>query len=448
MAASPELTTAWKALAAKRAAYDRLFAYYDGDQETAYTVKRLAELFRDFRRFNANWCRRVVDVTLDRLTLIGATDDDALAERIAPWWTEGEVATEARLAHEAALICGEGMLGVWPEENAERVPEIYSLDPRLVHVAYVANRPRVRAWAAKFWVVDDGTMRATVSFPDRIERWATRAQAANITTAEAFEPDPEQPTVPNPFGQVPIFHLRVHHRRALSDLGDIVPLQAALNKLLADMMVSAEFGAFKQRYVITDAETRGKLRNAAGEIWEFPAGSSVGELTATELQNFLGAIESLAAQIGAISSTPKHYMLEGTAAQASGEALIAQEAPLVAKVQDRIAAFTPTWRRALRFCAEIMGEDPALIAPQWAPTNTIQPVTEAEIVAKYRQAGVPLPAALRRAGWTEEEIATALEEAALEEAARRESLGMMMAAAQVDFDRGTQEIVTEEPANV
>jgi hypothetical protein len=95
-----------------------------------------------------------------------------------------------------------------------------------------------------------------------------------------------------------------------------------------------------------------------------------------------------------------------------------------------------------------MGEDPALIAPQWAPTNTIQPVTEAEIVAKYRQAGVPLPSALRRVGWTEEEIATALEEAAREEAARRESLGMMMAAAQVDFDRGTQEIVTEEPANV
>ena len=47
----------------------------------------------------------------------------------------------------------------------------------------------------------------------------------------------------------------------------MIPLQNAINKLVTDLMVAAEYGAFMQRWIISNADTS-SLKNAPNEIWE------------------------------------------------------------------------------------------------------------------------------------------------------------------------------------
>ena len=46
-----------------------------------------------------------------------------------------------------------------------------------------------------------------------------------------------------------------------SEIAMVMSNQDAINKLLADMMVAAEFGAFRQRYIISQVDP-GSLKNA------------------------------------------------------------------------------------------------------------------------------------------------------------------------------------------
>jgi len=432
MAASDDLKIAWQQVSAKQAYQKRCFDYYDGDQPLAYTTKRLRDIFKSFQmQFSANWCAVVIDAVLDRLELLGMAEDEAVMEQFRPWWDAANVETEARLIHEYALLTGEAFATIWPNETTH-LPELYANDPRVCHVQYDGENPRTQLWAAKFWTANDGKYRATLYYPDRLEYWETNKKREDVTEVKAFTLENEET---NPFDQIPIFHWRIHARRMKSDLDPVRPLQDAINKLLADMMVAAEYGAFKQRYTIGEAATKGLIKNAPNEIWDLPEGMTVGEFSATELVNYLGAIENLVAQVGSITRTPRHFFL-ATSGQASGDALLAQEAPLVAKVEDRQQAFGPTWRAAFQFAAELMGADRDEIMPQWGPAAVIPPLTRATILQTYRNSGLPLPAALRAVGYDQQEIQTILDEQKVEEQARRSSLGEQIAQSQVDFDRG------------
>ena len=433
MAASDDLKIAWQQVSAKQAYQKRCFDYYDGDQPLAYTTKRLRDIFKSFQmNFSANWCAVVIDAVLDRLDLLGMAEDEAVMEQFKPWWDAANVETEARLVHEYALLTGEAFATIWPNETTH-LPELYANDPRVCHVQYDGENPRTQLWAAKFWTANDGKYRATLYYPDRLEYWQTKKKREGVTEVKAFTLENEET---NPFDQIPIFHWRIHARRMKSDLDPVRPLQDAINKLLADMMVAAEYGAFKQRYTIGEAATKGQIKNAPNEIWDLPEGMTVGEFSATELVNYLKAIENLVGQIGSITFTPRHFFLQNTSAQASGEALIAQDGPLVAKVEDRIQAFSPTWQAAFQFVAKLMGADESIIIPQWGPAEIIPPLTRATILQTYRNAGMPLAAALREVGYEAQEIATIAEEQATEDRARRASLGEMVAQAQVDFSQG------------
>src|SRR5690606_26990663 len=154
--------------------------------------------------------------------------------------------------------------------------------------------------------------------------------------------------IPNPFGEVPVFHFRRDRRRISSELDNVLEPQDAINKLFADMMVAAEFGAFKQRWIISNADNT-DIKNAPNKIWDIPASApgeqptQVGEFGETDLGNFLEAMDRISGYVGAISRTPKHYFF-GLGGDPSGEALIALEAPLNKKAERYVALFSATWK--------------------------------------------------------------------------------------------------------
>ncbi|KPL70105.1 hypothetical protein ADN00_18865 [Ornatilinea apprima] len=428
-----DLKLAFESIIEKQKDHTEKFNYYDGQQPLVYLTYRLREIFQGLDiEFMDNWCAVVIDAVKERINLTGLNVPKAHQNAMNKIWTLNELNLEADEVHESALVTGEAFMIAWPDEK--KMPKAYYNDPRLCHSFYHSDNPRELRMAAKMWVDDDGYYRLTLYYPDRLEYYASTQKADQVSSHKSFKAM-ETPSAKNPYGKIPVFHFRLERRGRKSDLTSVIPLQRGVNKLLNDMMVAAEFGAFKQRYVISQVDVS-RLKNAPNEVWSIPGsdgtgqGTEVGEFGATPLQNYIEAIDKLAGDMGRITRTPKHYFYH-QGGDPSGEALIAQEAPLNKKAQDRIEKFSSVWRRLGSFLLELKGinVNPMEITPVWDPVETVQPRTQAEIRLLDRQSGIPLITVCRRSGWPQVEIDQMLQEAE----ADVEGLGERILSA---FDKG------------
>ena len=445
MAPSTDLERAYKALSGKRGGYDTLFDYYLGDQPLIYSAERLREVFQRLdSSFTQNWCGLVVDSVIERMNLKGLVVDaahKAAHDELQAVWDANHIELDSDDAHTAALVTGESFVIVWPDETG--ATEVYYNDPRLCHVFYDAAHPRRKAFAVKWWQRDDGKLSMTLYYPDRLERYVSTTTTANTTSANNFEADPDAPVGPNPYGAVPVFHFRRSLQAVTSELKSVLPLQDAVNKLLADMMVAAEFGAFRQRWIISNADNLGALKNSPAEIWDLPSGdgvgqqTQVGEFSATDLGNFLDSMDKLTNSIAVISRMPKHYFLSAGAG-VSGEALLAMEAPLNGKAMKYQELFTPVWKEIAAFVLQLSGMsvEESEITAVWDDVRTIQPWTEAQIRKVNVEAGMPLVTTLRREGWAEDELAQLEEDQEAASGKQQASLATALVDAQRRMDQG------------
>jgi len=441
LSSTDDLRIAFEALRANQADYSLLWDYYEGNQPLIYSAQRLQTVFKNLNaRFVQNWCAVVVDSTMDRLNLSGfsVSGNEEATARLNRLFQSTELDLDSDDAHLAALVCGDSYIIVWRGED--EIEAVYN-DPRLCYIRYSAENPRTAIWAAKWWIADDGCYRLTLYYPDHLDYYLTKKEADLVDSVSAFEPG-DPPSAPNPFGIVPVFHLRRDRRAGGSELANVVPIQNAVNKLLNDMMISAEFGAFRQRWVISDADIS-QLKNAPNEIWSLPSGdgtgqpTSVGEFGQTSLSIYLDAIDRLSMSAAIITRTPKHYLF-GQGGVPSGEALITMEAPLVRKCQRYIERLSSPWRKIAAFLLRLDGMEinEHEITPIFDPPETVQPRTEAEIREIGVRTGIPLETLLREEGksaaWIE---AMRADQKAAAEAQSRDLAAALMDA-QRRFDQG------------
>ncbi len=450
----PDLQKAYDALKGKQSPYGEYWDYYDGNQPLIYSAARLRELFRTLNtRFVENWCAVVVDSALDRIQLQGfrVSQSDELTDRLNATFQETELNLDADDAHLATLVAGESFLIAWKEAPGDPI-EAYYNDPRMCHVQYDPASPRKKLWAAKWWVGDDGKTHLTLYYPDKVLYFVADKAGGDLTSAKEFQPD-ETPEAANPFGIVPVFHLRRERRTIKSELANAKTPQDAINKLLADMMVTAEFSAFPQRYVISTAENLGKLKNAPNEVWDLPAGADgsqatqAGQFAQADLEGYFNAMDKLAAAIAIITRTPKHYFF-AQGGDPSGEALIALEAPLNKKCQRYINRFIPVWRKLGAFLLKLDGRevDENAVEPLFERPETVQPQTRATVRKTSVDAGLPLVTVLRREeNWSEADLNQLDEDAKKEKARATASLAQALLAQQRNFDQGSSNQDEEQP---
>lgn len=401
-----DLELAFKTLQKKSIDYEKLWSYYDGPQPLKYSTERLRDMFKDFSaHFEQNWCAVVVDTLLDRITLRGLNiENGGLNKALQSVWERSTIALDAFDAHECALVTGEAYLIA--DRDAEKQPQLYFNDSRMVHLFYNEDNPKVKKFAAKIWR-DEGKTHLVLYYPDRMEKYI--ANKKDISEAKSFSMDGE--AIPNDDGEIPVFHVRNGRRTVKSAFGKILPNQDAVNKLFADMMVTAEFMAFKQRYIISQADVS-QLKNKPGTILEIPASDGIGqdtqagEFSETPLENYLTAMDKQANFVAIITKIPKHYFADAGTSGISGDALMALEAPLVKKTMQIQANFSPGWQEAGSFIMKMLGaEVPAtMIQPLWQRADTIQPTSEANELNVKVQAGMPLITQLRNKGWTKDEL--------------------------------------------
>lgn len=441
MADVTDMARAYAELSAKQNAYDTAWRYYDGNHPLVYSASRLREIFKGIdAKFNENWCAVVIDAQLDRTTLerFTVTDNDSATELLNQIFTDTELNLDAHDTHLAALVCGEAFVIASQSEPGEPV-EAYYNDPLLCHAFYDPENPRKLAWAAKWWVGDDELRYITLYYPDRFEYYVSTKKAKDVTSPRSFTE--AAPSAPNPWGVIPVFHYRTDRRKIKSVLANAIAPQNAVNKLVSDMMIAAEFGAMKQRFIISEADP-GELRNAPGINWWIPAGSgeaqqtSVGQLDATDLNGYLVAIDKFATVIAIITRTPKHFLFQ-QGGDPSGEALLAMEAPLNKKCERFNAVVSPVWARLGQFLLKLSGQDVEIkdVVPVFADVRTVQPKTTADIRKVNVEAGIPIETQLKWEGIDPKKLEEMKADKEAEKKASMANLATALAEQQRNFDQ-------------
>lgn len=437
MATSRDITWAVRETKA-RATKIRLYQdYYNGEHKAAFATEKWESAFGQvFRKFRDNLCPAVVDTKSDRLQVTGfTTKDESTNTKATDIWVANRMDRRAGEIHTGALRDGDAFAIVWPGQDGQ--PVYYPQRAERIAMRWSEDQPGVVEVASKLWPMDTwedkSAWRLTLYYPDRIERYVT------VSTLDGKHPDvPEKPDqwkeyegddggafLPNQYGRVPLFAWTNNASTGeygRSELADVIPLQDALNKTIADSLVAGEFAALPQRWatgldviVGPDGEpTEVPFEAGIDRIWSNPnPNGRFGQFDSANMQSFVQTADGYRSEIARVSRTPLHYLLlSGTFP--SGEALRAAESPLMAVIRDRKVSFGSTWEDSMTFALEIAGAPTDSCSTAWIDTTSVSDKEKLEGLTMKQALGVPNPTLWKEMGYDDddiEEFTAALEEA-------------------------------------
>jgi hypothetical protein len=367
-----------------------------------------------------NWMELVVDAVEERLHVDGFRIGDDPAGDTDAWtiWQRNQLDADSELAHHAALATGYAYALVWADDNGR--PQITIEHPSQVIVAYAAGSRRLRAAALKLWRDDTADREyATVYLPDGLWRYERRLPHHNAGTTD-WVPRRDDPEVHNPLGVVPVVEFANRPkllRGARSEIASVMSTQDQINKLVCDMLVAAEFGAYRQRWAVgveipTDPDTGEELmpwRHAIDRLWTSGSDDTkFGEFSETDLRNYVAAIENRVQSLASRTRTPPHYLLGSTGSFPSGESLKATETGLIAKVRSRQRHFGEAWEEVIRLAFAVTGDerrDAWAAETIWADPESRTESEHVDALGKLRQMlQVPLEQLWSDAGYTPQQI--------------------------------------------
>lgn len=384
-----------------------LDAYYRGVQPTAFLAPKAAEALGDrLRSLAVNFPRLAVKSLAERLTLTGFRldgPDEEPDKDLWRIWRRNHMEEAAAQAHIDALVYGRSFVIVWA---GKRGPQITVESPRQVAVSYDPATREVTA-AFKRWVAD-GKGHAVLYGPDEITRYVSDANVADPAALPATAWKPVE-TIVNPLGQVPVIAI-VNHGRLLevdgvSEMADVLGLTDALNKLMADALVTSEFYARPRRWVtgleVAEDENGNPIDPFSSEgtrVWQ-AEGPDVkfGQFDPVRLDGYADLTAVVTQQIGALTGLPPHYLGLHGDQPASADAIRSAEASLVARAYALHRTFGQGWSDVARLIVAVRdGVDPETVdaEPVWATPETRTPAQAADAAAKLAGIGVPLSVVL------------------------------------------------------
>lgn len=396
---------------------ERYCNYYDGNQKLNFASDRFENTFgKTVQSMRDNLCPIVVDAPADRMEVINFAGDESekqIAEDAWAIWQRELLELTSSDVHKNALKTGAAYLIVWQDEEGRA--RFYPQDSRLCTLI-TDEDTGTPLYGAKQWLAVEKFIRLTLYYPDRVEKYITakKWEGGSDLKASAFIPiniEGEEPLTYNPYGIIPLFKFDT-----LPVLSDIIPLQDALNKTLADKLVTMEFAAFPQRYATglglpTDEITGAKklpFRAGIDRLWVVEEGEGVkfGEFTAAGLEPFLKVADSYRLEMARVSGTPLHFFSINTSDAISGEALKTLESRFTKKVKRLCLNFGAVWSRAMKLALAIENKSvPENLTVQWAEPEQRSEKEFLETLLLKQDLGVPNDTLLEEAGYTEEDIA-------------------------------------------
>lgn len=406
--------------------------YYAGRHNLRFASQKWREAFGSlFAGVADNFSEVVVDKLVERLEVVGFRFDQGEEANDRAWniWQRNNLDADFAKGIREGLTKSEFAMTVW-SGGPGGIPRMTVEDPLNVVVATDPSDRSIRRAALKRWTdVDEGNVYATVYLPEAIYKFqasigiqdpnldpALQAYAARTQmTWKRREVDGEPWPLPNALRVVPVVAFANKpdlSGAGVSELRNIVPLQDAINKLTSDLLLAAEFSAFRQRYAVNVELEVDEDTGRTIEPWKIavdrlltappPSDPSVpetrfGEFSQTDLGPYIQAIEMCLKHVAVISRMPPHYLLGGSAIFPSGESLRSAETGLVRKARDRMRDLAEPLEEVQRLAALVMG-DKALASAEaqtlWADPETRTESEHIDALMKMEALGVP-----RKALW-------------------------------------------------
>lgn len=395
--------------------------YFDGRHPMAFATSQFREAFGSlFSTFADNWCQIVVQSSARRLRVQGfrfgpegSADKDAWAI-----WQANGLDAEAKMLHTESIKLGEAYWLIEPPRSSGDAPRITCEHPKQMIVAHAAGDRRRRLAAFKRWIDDeDGYAYATLYLPQYVYKYRSE-QKAKGGRKITWMRRPGDEGGPNPLGivpAVPACNEPTMLGGGTSDIAPGIPLQRAIDKLCADMIVASEYAAFRQR-VMTGVELPPEGTEARQQVImgvnrlltvEAPD-AKVYDLAASDLKNYVNAIEMFIQHLAAQTNTPPHYLL-GQMLNVSGDALAAAESGLVSKVEDKKLPFGEAHEDAIRLAFLSIGDMERAGAVDaetlWAPSERRSFAQIVDGAVKLAQIGMPSEIVMEELGYSPQKIA-------------------------------------------
>lgn len=437
--------------------------YFEGVHRLAFATSRFRQTFGNlFHEFADNWMGLIVDASVERLNVQGfrfeSPGKDAAYEGDSDaWdiWRDNDLPSQSDIAHTEAVKLGKAYALVDPFIKTDRGNAQITIEhPAQCTVAcHAGNRLRRKA-ALKTWTDHTGYIRANVYMHDAIYRFKTTqtvndqsrginahgvytAIYGNLFPLDYLGPpsaflgkdvtwvpymdDGFPPVIPHDLGVVPVIPLENNPNLKIggrSDITPIIPIQDALNKLVMDMIIASEFASFGQRWatgleIPKDPETGKPISDqrflaAVSRLWvsEDPE-TKFGQFAASDLGNYVKAIEMFIQHVAAVTRTPPHYLLGQAGSFPSGDSLAATETGLVAKVKRKMKNFSPAWEEAIRLAFKATGDPRGdqMAETVWADPEQRIRAARIDGAVKMSTLGVPQDAIWEELGASPSQIA-------------------------------------------
>lgn len=407
--------------------------YYAGEQPASFLAKEAREaLQHTLARMSVNFPKLLVTSLAERLEVTGFRVDGEPSSELWSSWRRNRLRDAASQAHVDALIYGQSFAVVWADDRGRATVTVES--PLQVSVVRDPVTRMVTA-GLKRWVDAEGFARAALYLPDEV-RMLKGNRVVNVETSASWQLPTDgfvstgwtvTEKLRNPFGVVPVVPVvnrgRLTEVDGRSEMTDVLGLTDALNKLMADAMVSSEFFARPRRWVtglevdydddgkpvypFTDGEKNGKAFIAEDPQVKF------GQFEPSDLTAYSNLTQTVTSQIGALSGLPPHYLGVHGDQPASADAIRSAEASLVARCLELQRTFGAAWADVARLILAVeSGADPLAVDVEtvWESPETRTPAQAADAAAKLSGIGMPLEIVMADTlGFTPQQVARVME---------------------------------------
>lgn len=393
----------------------RLSDYYDGKHRLAFASQKFLQAFGGlFSSFADNFIPLVVDAAAQRLHVQGFRNgDDPKADKDA-WdiWQRNGLDAASQLGHVESLKKGDAFAIVWARKDG--TPKVTLETPEQCIVGFEPGDRSERVAGLKRWT-DSAGKHAVLMFPAGIFRFLW-----SEANGGSWGPEPGYDfPMNNPLGVVPMVPLtnrpRLDSAFGTSEFLNVIGIQDAINKIVADMMIASEYVAFPQRYV-TGLELEEDDQGNAKTPYQLAvdkflvaedSNASFGTLAAGDTLNHIKQIEMLIQHVATQTYTPPHYFNVGGNLP-SGDAIKAAEAGLTAKVRDKMVILGEAWEEVIRLCFKVTGDPRSDITNGetiWKDPEFRSESELADALVKRAAIGVPRQQLWEDAGYTQSQIA-------------------------------------------
>lgn len=454
-AANPDLEWAIEDVRSRIPRYSLYRQYDEGDHRLLFATEKYRNAFGDlFREFADNLCEDVVDGITDRLQIIGWTaQDKGLNSAADDVWEKNQGEARSGAVHRNGFREGDGFTIV--QVGKDQRARTYRQNPTQMAVRYSTEAPDEMDLAAKVWKAGS-RYRANLYYPGGLTmKFATKGTGADggMPKAAAFQPlkegDPalgDADSYADDSGDtLPVYHYPNGELSAYgkSILRGVIPLQDALNKAVADMLVTMEghaaplrwgTGIEVERDVITGQEVDPfKRANQPGSILRTGSKEAAfGQFDASDLSGFLDVQDSFKVEIARKGYLPPYAIpLRGTGSGTapSGISLLVSEGRTIKLALDRQRDWGAEHRREMAHLVrldlgtqDVSAED---LECEWAPPETRDEKALLETLVLKKELGVPARQVLLEMGYKSDEVDDFLDEAAETEAGQAAVLSVL-----------------------